>query len=201
MKYDFVEIGTSNFATLIEKATNETVGISIEPIKYYLNQLPDKLKVRKLNCAISKDNKEELAEVYYVPESSIKKHNLPDWLKGCNSVNEYHLQHSILNVKHLVRKDKIKSLPISKIFKDFNITELDFLKIDTEGQDTDILLHLANDLTVWPKTVYPKKILFESNTLVSPEKVLNVIETYEKLGYIVIHSDHDTLLELQPTKI
>lgn len=200
MKYDFIEIGTSNFATLIEKATNETVGISIEPIKYYLNQLPDKLKVRKLNCAISKDNEEGLAEVYYVPESIIKKHNLPEWLKGCNSVNEYHMQHSLLNVKHLVKKDKIKSLPIAVIFKHFDVTELDFLKIDTEGQDTHILSHLANNLLLWPKTVYPKKILFESNSLVSPEQVLSVIVTYKELGYTVKHSDHDTLLELQATK-
>jgi len=33
MKYDFVEIGTSDFDTLIEQATDTTRGISIEPVR------------------------------------------------------------------------------------------------------------------------------------------------------------------------
>ena len=37
--YDFIEIGTSDFDTLIETSNNDTVGISIEPIKYYLDNL------------------------------------------------------------------------------------------------------------------------------------------------------------------
>ena len=35
MKYDFIEIGTSDFDTLLETTTNK-IGISIEPLKYYL---------------------------------------------------------------------------------------------------------------------------------------------------------------------
>ena len=46
MKYDFIEIGTSNFDTLIEAADDTTVGISIEPIGYYLDQLPDRARVK-----------------------------------------------------------------------------------------------------------------------------------------------------------
>jgi hypothetical protein len=34
MKYDFIEIGTSNFDTLIEAADDTTVGLSIEPVGY-----------------------------------------------------------------------------------------------------------------------------------------------------------------------
>ena len=36
--YDFIEIGTSDFDTLIETSNDNTVGISIEPIKYYINR-------------------------------------------------------------------------------------------------------------------------------------------------------------------
>ena len=34
--FDFLEIGTSDFDTEIEKSDNTRVGMSIEPIKYYL---------------------------------------------------------------------------------------------------------------------------------------------------------------------
>lgn len=197
MKYDFIEIGTSNFSTLIENATNDTVGISVEPVKYYLNQLPDKFKVKKLNCAISKNGREEIAEVYYVPEKEIEKNKLPEWLKGCNSVNGYHLQHTLLKIQHLVKREKIRSIPISSLFIEHQVEELDFLKIDTEGQDVEILENLFSFLENRSKLSYPKKILFESNQLVSQESVLNLIEKYKKLDYFVVYSNHDTLLELQ----
>jgi hypothetical protein len=42
--YDFVEIGTSNFDTLTENANEDTVGISVDIIKNYINKLPIKKK-------------------------------------------------------------------------------------------------------------------------------------------------------------
>ena len=50
---DFVEIGTSDFDTLIEKADSSTVGISIEPVQEYFSRLPEREKVLKINAAIS----------------------------------------------------------------------------------------------------------------------------------------------------
>jgi hypothetical protein len=45
--YDFIEIGTSDFDTLIETSDDKTVGLSIEPIKYYLDRLPERKNVKK----------------------------------------------------------------------------------------------------------------------------------------------------------
>jgi hypothetical protein len=56
MHYDFIEIGTSCFDTLIEKSSDVKVGISIEPIKYYCDKLPNKKNVIKLNKGISDQN-------------------------------------------------------------------------------------------------------------------------------------------------
>jgi hypothetical protein len=53
---DSIEIGTSDFDTLIESASANTVGFSIEPIKYYLDNLPDKPNVTKINKAIVGSN-------------------------------------------------------------------------------------------------------------------------------------------------
>lgn len=199
MKYDFVEIGTSNFDTLIQGATADTRGISVEPIQWYLDALPSPPGVLKLNCAISRTNVSETLEVYYVPEHLVRQHKLPGWLRGCNSVGDYHLQHHVLDVKHLVQRDQVECVPIGQLFDSNNITELDYLKIDTEGNDCDIMLHLFEYLQHKPSSVCPKRILFESNELAKPAQVQLVISKFIELGYRLVKSGYDTVLEISST--
>ena len=49
MNYNFIEIGTSNFDTLAQRATDEHVGLSVEPVKEYLEELPKKKHITKVN--------------------------------------------------------------------------------------------------------------------------------------------------------
>jgi len=196
MKYDFVEIGTSNFNTLIETATDTTVGLSIEPIQYYLDCLPNPLNVKKLNCAVSRTNQEEMLCVYYVPEKVIAEYHLPDWLRGCNAVGEYHFQHTALEIESLVHRQTVACLPIGQIFEQNNISELTYLKIDTEGSDCAIMLHLATYLKTQPQSRYPKKIMFESNELAVPAQVEQVKNKFVALGYRVTHAGYDTIVEI-----
>lgn len=193
MKYDFIEIGTSNFETLIENATDTTVGLSVEPIKYYLDLLPNKPLVKKINCAISRNDNIGLAEVYYVPEKTIIEYNLPYWIKGCNTIDEYHYQHVQLGIQHLVKKDSVMVIPISTLFIDNEVDEVDLLKIDTEGSDSDILLHLAEYIKDKAK---PKRISFESNILTYKSKVDLVLDVYKNIGYTIVHTGDDTIMEI-----
>ena len=196
MKYNFIEIGTSNFDTLIQAATDATVGLSIEPIQYYLDQLPNPTNVKKINCAVSRTNQNEILHVYYVPEDVIVEQQLPAWLKGCNAVGEYHFQHTDLGIEHLVHKQLVPCLPIGTIFDQNDVSELDYLKIDTEGSDCAIMLHLAEYLTTRPTTRYPKRILFESNELAVPAQVTQVKKKFIDLGYHVTQAGYDTILEI-----
>ena len=196
MKYDFVEIGTSDFDTLIETATDATQGLSIEPVRYYLDRLPDRPGVRKIWSAISADNVKSILQVYYVPESVIEEKGLPYWLRGCNSVGDYHLQHRELGIEHLVETSHVPCWPIGELFEREQVTELDLLKLDTEGQDCAILLHLATWLSTQPATTRPSKIIFESNELALPAQVELVITLFVNMGYSLIRSDYDTVLEL-----
>lgn len=196
MKYDFMEIGTSNFDTLIETATDTTQGISIEAIKYYLDCLPDRPGVKKVNCAVSRSNQKEMLQVFYVPESVIAERNLPDWLRGCNSVGDYHLQHRKLGITDLVVKKHVPCIPIGEIFEQYDVTELDYLKIDTEGSDAEIMLHLYEYLITQPANKKPHRILFESNEL-NPAHLVELVKTkFVEIGYRVVKSDTDTVLEL-----
>lgn len=196
MKYDFIEIGTSNFDTLIERAGDETVGISIEPIKYYLDSLPNRPRVKKLYCAVSKNNQYETLPVYYVPESVVDANNMPQWLKGCNSVGSYHHLHHVNNITHLVQIDPVPCVPIGAIFDQNDVTELDYLKIDTEGTDCDILLHFFEYIKNKPQSCYPRKILFESNELAVPVQVELVKHKFVSIGYTVTQAGYDTILEI-----
>lgn len=195
MKYDFIEIGTSNFDTLIQMADDNTVGLSIEPIKYYLDCLPERANVRKLNIAVSRHNMYGKMTVHYVPESVIVENGLPDWLRGCNAVGAYHFQHEKLDIKHLVQKDLVDIIPIAEVFDRYDVSELNYLKIDTEGSDCDIMKNLAVFLKNEPTTRYPKRILFESNELAVPTDVEIVKIRFVELGYKIVQEDYDTILE------
>jgi hypothetical protein len=195
MKYDFIEIGTSNFDTLIEEADDNTVGLSIEPIGYYLDQLPNRACVKKLDIAVARNNKFGFMDVYYVPERVIRARGLPDWLRGCNSVGNYHPKHIELSVRDLVQIDTVKLIPVGELFNCYNVTELDYLKIDTEGADCEIMRHLSEFLKTESTTRYPKKILFESNELADQGEVEMVKAEFISLGYCVTKSGYDTVLE------
>lgn len=199
MKYDFVEIGTSDFDSLVQTANDHTRGISIEPIQYYLDRLPNPARVTKLCCAVSSTSKTAMLEIYYVPDDVIQKYRLPQWLRGCNSVGDYHLQHIKLGIQHLVKITHVPCYPLNKIFKQYQITELDLLKIDTEGQDCDILLNFYDWLNNQPMTSLPRRIIFESNELSKPTCVARVIDCYMSLGYSVVHRGTDTVLEISST--
>ncbi len=183
MKYNFIEIGTANFYTCIESATDDTIGLSIEPISYYINQLPNKKNVIKGCYGISKNNIEEEDDVYYIPEKIIIDNNLPIWLGGCNAVGDFHKQHIWRNLEKYVVKEKIKLYPISYIFETYNITECEYFKLDTEGSDSFIIEHLINYLKTKPSSFYPKRINFETNVLSTEERVEYAKNLLLDLGY------------------
>jgi FkbM family methyltransferase len=170
------------------------VGLSIEPIGYYLDQLPNRAGVKKLAVAISRNH--GMLPVFYIPERTIRARGLPEWLRGCNSVGDYHPKHVELMVRDLVQIDTVDVMTIADIFDLHDVTELDYLKIDTEGADCDIMLNLFKFLESEPRSRYPKKILFESNELADQQQVEHVKAEFILLGYRVTRSGYDTVLEL-----
>jgi FkbM family methyltransferase len=193
---DFIEIGTSDHDTLIQQASHNTKGISIEPLKEYLDKLPNKPNVKKINCAISFSEEECFVDLYYLPEKVIKEYSLSWRLKGCNSIGDYHYQHKRKKLENKVAIVKIQAIPLSKILEDNNVRKIDFLKIDTEGADCLILKSLVNYLNKKPIEFWPKKIQFETNELTSEEIITETIDIYKKLGYLAEKLKNDTILTL-----
>ena len=183
MHYDFIEIGTSDFRTLIQTCNDNEIGLSIEPIKMYLDNLPNKPNVTKVNCAISNENGS--IDVYYVKPDDIIKYNLPHWVRGCNSINKPHP--TVLNLlgnKHdiVITKESVKVLNWLKLIEMYHIETIGYLKIDTEGHDglilDDYYKACLNDNKLLANT-----IIFENNILSNSELNNIVINNFLKLGY------------------
>jgi len=199
MHYDFIEIGTADFDTEIERCNTYERGISVEPVLTYLNKLPNKPHVHKVLAAIS--NTERVAKCLYVPEEKIKELNLPWWVRGCNTIDTYHSQVvDVLRDKGLIPEDVIvsRNVPVHSIrtlLSMYEVTSINFLKIDTEGHDWVIL---ASYLSMIKDGVAPKakRIAFESNALTKKEHVDAVITAFVSLGYVLRHRGEDTVLTL-----
>jgi FkbM family methyltransferase len=194
MKFDYIEIGTSNFDTLCQENPN-LVGISIEPLDVYLKSLPSHDSVIRLNCAIS--NYKGQGEVFYVHPDDIDEYNLPEWLKGCNSFNALHPSTSIelekRELTHLVRKKMVEVLTWEDLVERYDITKVKFLKIDTEGHDL-IIINFILDLMEKQPTILPEEIFFESNILIDAEKLKLTISRLQDFQYVVIMIDSENTL-------
>ena len=191
---DFLEIGTSDFDTLLQKSSDTTVGMSVEPIKKYLDNLPDKDNVIKVNMAVKAKNRDEVCQVFYIPDNVISERGLPSFLRGCNSINEYHPLHRNLNLTDFVQRDDVQQVDISTLLTQNNIRKIGFLKIDTEGGDCYILNDLISYLTEKSVEYYPQEILFESNECSDSKMVDSVVDAFCNMGYKVVYRNTDTLL-------
>jgi hypothetical protein len=190
--YDFIEIGTSNFDTLIQLSDDNTKGISVDVVKYYIDNLPDKLNVKKMNVGISNIN--SFLDVYYIPEKTIEKNNLPQWFKGCNCINDYHPLHMHHNVSHLCEIEKVKVITTFELFYQNNVRNVKYFKIDTEGHDCVILKTLFFYIKYLPTIFYPDKILFETNENTTSVFVDEIIQLFCSIGYKLESRGYDTII-------
>lgn len=186
MKYDFIEIGTSNFDTILEKSNDVVIGLSIEPLKFYLDQLPNKLNIQKLNYAIS--DKDYFSKIYYVDPKDIITHSLPDWFHGCNSINSPHPQVSRIlkqqKLEHLIKENICECMTWNSLCSKYNIDSVEHLKTDTEGHDHIIINHILSTSNILPNTIH-----YESNELTAEIEKVALLNKLKQNGYQLIADD------------
>lgn len=192
MKYDFIEIGTSDFDTLIQDSCGK-IGLTIEPLSFYLNNLPNNPTVIKVNCAITDYDGE--IEIFYISPVDIDKYQLPNWLKGCNSISKPHpsalAELSNRDLQSLMQSHKCECLSWKTLVNRYNIESVELLKIDTEGHDCEIINSILNN-----SDVLPKKLHFEANVLTDSEVIRKTLERLIESGYnIVLKTNHEIIVE------
>jgi hypothetical protein len=194
---DFIEIGTSDFDTEMEKK-DEKIGVSIEPVKYYLDRLPNKVNCKKLNMAVS--DHVATCKVNYVPEDMIAKHNLPSWVRGCNCINSYHRTVASLclekgfDIADIIATDTVPVSTLHKVMKNLDFEGVFLLKIDTEGHDTVILKQFFKDFA-GQRRLLPHVVQFETNDLANNADVDEVIASFLSFGYDLVTRGYDTILK------
>jgi len=193
MKYDFIEIGTSDFETLLQ-TTKGQIGLSIEPLKLYLDRLPKNSHVIKVNCAISDRN--GITDVFWVDPNDIEFYGLPIYLKGCNTIIRPHTTTSRIlkeeNLEFLLNQSQCEMITWDELVSRYDIESLDLLKIDTEGHDCVIINNILNSHS----KILPKKIWFESNELTNPRFIDRTVERLIDFGYKVVGKNNwDIIVE------
>jgi hypothetical protein len=207
MFLDFVEIGTSDFNTLIERADDTTIGLSIDPIQLYLDRLPSPRNCIKLAAAISDRDGETVA--YYVSPEHIAAHGLPAWLRGCNAIGAPHPTVTALLGQHglapeqVVIAQPIPCLRLQTVLENLGASGMYLLKTDTEGHDTVILNDFFDHAD---RALWPHELLFETNLLSDQGAVHALIARLITTGYDIVYSrtgggDTDTFLRLNLARL
>ena len=183
MHYNFIEIGTSDFRTIVESSKEEEIGLCVEPLKHYLDKLPNKKNVTKANYALSSKMGE--IEIYHIKPKDIIRYNLPNWVRGCNSINKPHpTVKKLLGNLHdeIVTVDKVNSVTWEYLIEKYDIESIDYLKVDTEGHDGVILTEYYKKC-VNNKKLRANLIFFENNILKDETLITQAIQKFTQLGY------------------
>ena len=172
----FIEVGSCNFDTCERLINNGWSGIVIEPVKYYFDKLPKYPHIKYENIAIS-DKKSE-SEIHYINPEYIKNKE-QEWLKGISSIKGESGPLSFDNnifMKENTIIQKVNTDTLKNICDKYNVTSIDFLKIDTEGHDIKVLESIDLD------KIYVKMIKIEHKH-VDKEYLKNYLQNYSYLVY------------------
>jgi hypothetical protein len=193
---DFIEIGTSDFSTEIQEAVVGRTGLSIEPIKHYLDALPDVEGVTKVRAAVS--DYDGHINVYNVHPDLIKKYELPFWVRGCNSVNNYHptvlriILEKRLDERELFSVERVPVMKFSTLIKKHNVRGCRYLKTDTEGHDV-VILNSYLECVARGEFSLAQKVQFEANDLTPVKVIDDLIEKMKTFGYKTFVREGDNI--------
>jgi hypothetical protein len=207
-RYDFIEIGTSDFDTEIQTCPDSSRGLAVDALQLYLDRLPSKPNVTKVCAAVTgvvKEGAPTTMDVFYVEPDDIRKHGLPAWVRGCNSVEKPHPQamHElrIRRVEHLCRRATVPVLSIEQLMDTYGVREVGYLKLDTEGHDCVILEGLVDACMKCPRR-WPTSILFECNVLTNEADVNRTIQKLTDVGgYTLVSRTSDDVMMIRTERL
>ena len=199
-RLDFIEVGTADFNTIIESCSDDARGISIEPLKFYLDNLPNKPFVKKLAAALVPTPISSINTFYIEPELiGNPEFGIQGFMRGCNSVgkpHDYHIRYTGFSTGYedeyttyrnlieegLVTIAKVPALTYHQLMEMYDIEYVEQIKLDTEGQDSALLNSILDYYKVSGKKL-PSKIEFETNFHNKYEDLIEVCSRLMSLNY------------------
>lgn len=200
---DFVEIGCSDFDTLIQEAAagpspGTARGLSVDAVPVYAERLPRTLPhAHVLNRAVvgfpsEQEGASGTVPVFYTPPDVIAAHGLPIWMKGCNSVGKPHptAEKTLAEagLSHLMVKTLVPVATLSDLLVAAGACTLGTLKVDVEGMDAELLTAYAAFLWAHP-ACRAERVMFEANELSSAGELTAAKAALAVVGYTRLSTD------------
>jgi FkbM family methyltransferase len=182
--FNFIQIGANdgtsfdNLHPFLLKTKPE--GIAVEPITEYFDKLIVNYsafeKVKKLKLALHSQSSE--IEIFKIKKGCLAKY--PDWCQGIASISINH----ILNFDFIdpsdVETEKVKAIKFMEIVgKELENKDLDYLQIDTEGYDFEII-KMIDFNKFKPKIIKMEFVNLDEDDKKAAKKLL------EDYGYYVV---------------
>lgn len=195
---DFLQIGACSSAIhIFNKNLEEKNIILIEPNPYAFSDLVKNYTSRHKktnyifgNYAVSDKNG---SVTFYIPSTNNDYTKLPSWVIGLGSINKDHIHKHIPSL--IIDRITVPCFTLNTIIEQTGIESIDYLVIDTEGYDYNILMNI--DFSI----IKPHTIKFEnkhmSAVFTRGQKYLDVLDKLYKYGYKLIdEDDEDTVVSL-----
>ena len=162
--YDFVEIGTNDFDTLIELARPCTRGLSVDALQFYLDRLPSKPRVHKVHAAIVEYTPPRHIEFITARYADLARHNMTH-LQGSGGASEHAakgLSDGLRkhNLTHLLQRTRAPAMTFRELLGSYGVASIGYLKIDVNGLEPPILRSLAAACAQRP-TLWPHRLTYE----------------------------------------
>jgi hypothetical protein len=192
MKYKFVDIGCSFFDTSVDQFGLDVDGLLVEPLGPSFKLLPHSNTVKKVNVGISDYTgigkmfvpKDILLATKYISKEELKSiqgNELQNvGYSGCASLNGTHKHMNNLNVEQISLDCNI--ITFYDLCNQYNITEIDYLNIDTEGHE-HIILKQVFDLVQKNLLTINHQLKFEYNYLSDTAILDNLCEQFKNYGF------------------
>ncbi len=132
----FVEIGCCDFDTLRDLCDSGWKGVMVDPYKPYLNNITDHENLTKVNTAVGLYNGKTTFK--RVTDEFIKIVGDDDY-KGMGTITNVTALTTNKTIKGNIETYEVPLTTFDSLLTSLKITTIDYLKIDTEGMDFDIL--------------------------------------------------------------
>ena len=212
MNYKFIDIGCSHLAVSSDLFGTDVKGIYVEPIKEYLDCLPEGKNIIKECCAITEEdgdailNSVVVKDPVYFSASEMQK-IIGDKLLTAKFLGKYSGsgQSTFANATRIrylrgnaIEKIPVKTMSLRSFLNKHNVTSVDYLKIDVEGHEESILKQLLPIMQKGDLKIN-KELRFEYNQLSDKQALLKLAEEICAIGgfekeYSYIGWDEDMVL-------
>lgn len=172
---------------------NNCSGLLIEPLPNFFSRLKmnyaDKPKIVPLNVALHPSEKS--INIYSVNPKSLQKY--PHWIAGIASFDINHIRKQGVTEED-IESTQVQCRTLMGLVKEYDLTNLDYLQIDTEGFDDEIIKMIDFSL------VRPSVIKFETVHL-SETKKKNIVQLLKSNGYRIVDERRDMVAINVETKM